>query len=167
MPGDYDELVASAYEVPLGEGVTEDDLAVLFYTSGTTGVAKGAMHTHQSLVSSALHFMATRPFDQQTRWLVASPMSHTGGVIGTLATVGGGGTHVVMPKFDPELALDLIEREAVTQTLLVPSGGEDIYSTEVEDALADHPSAEEVAVFGVPDPRWGEAVHAVVVPGWA
>jgi long-chain acyl-CoA synthetase len=247
-------------------------------------------------------------------------MFHTGGVIGTLATVWAGGTHVIMPRFDPDLALDLIEREAVTHTLLVPtmlaaaahaqlarprdvsslrylshgaspisvetlrltrqafpdaellhvygtteatpittllpheerildtprvhscgqpavgvevrvvdsdgaglppgavgeltvrspsvmagywqkqeqtaevmrgewyvtgdlgyadensfiylvdrakdmivSGGENIYSTEVENALSSHPAVEEVAVFGVPDPRWGESVYAVVV----
>ena len=87
MPGDYEDLIAAADEVPLGGGVTENDLAALFYTSGTTGAAKGAMHTHRSLVSSALHFMATWPFDQQTRWLVASPMFHTGGILATLATV--------------------------------------------------------------------------------
>ena len=278
------------------------------------------MHTHRSLVSSGLHFMATWPFDRETRWLVASPMFHTGGVIGTLATVWAGGTHVIMPRFDPDLAIDLIEREAVTHTLLVPtmlaaaahaqlarprdvsslrylshgaspisvetlrrtreafpgaellhvygtteatpimtllpheerildtprvhscgqpavgvelrvvdsdrnevppgavgeliarspsvmagywqkpeqtaevmrgdwyltgdlgyadgesyiylvdrakdmivSGGENIYSTEVENALSSHPAVEEVAVFGVPDPHWGEAVYAVVV----
>ena len=121
LPGDYEELIAGSDEADLGAGVTENDLAALFYTSGTTGAAKGAMHTHRSLVASALHFMATWPFDRQTRWLVASPMFHTGGIIGTLATVWAGGTHVIMPKFDPDLALDLIEREAVTHTLLVPT----------------------------------------------
>jgi long-chain acyl-CoA synthetase len=45
---------------------------------------------------------------------------------------------------------------------MIVSGGENIYSTEVEDALATHPCVEEVAVFGVPDPRWGESVYAVV-----
>ena len=45
---------------------------------------------------------------------------------------------------------------------MIVSGGENIYSTEVEDALASHPAVQEVAVFGVPDPRWGEAVYAVV-----
>jgi long-chain acyl-CoA synthetase len=319
IPDDYEDLVASAGEVPAGDGTAESDLAALFYTSGTTGAAKGAMHTHRSLVSSALHFMATWPFDRQTRWLVASPMFHTGGILATLATVWAGGTHVIMPRFDPELAIDLIEREGVTHTLLVPtmlaaaagaqlarsrdvstlrylshgaspisgetlrrareafpgaellhvygttettpittllpheerildsplvrscgqpamgvdmrvvddgmndlppgaigqiavrgpsvmagywrkpeataevmrgawyltgdlgyrdeesyiylvdrakdmivSGGENIYSTEVEDALASYPGVEEVAVFGVPDPRWGESVYAVV-----
>ena len=46
---------------------------------------------------------------------------------------------------------------------MIVSGGENIYSTEVEDALGSHPAVREVAVFGVPDPRWGEAVYAVVV----
>ncbi len=45
---------------------------------------------------------------------------------------------------------------------MIVSGGENVYSTEVEDALATHPAVEEVAVFGVPDPRWGESVYAIV-----
>ncbi len=47
---------------------------------------------------------------------------------------------------------------------MIVSGGENVYSTEVEDALYRHPAVLEAAVFGVPDPKWGEAVHAVVVP---
>jgi long-chain acyl-CoA synthetase len=47
---------------------------------------------------------------------------------------------------------------------MIVSGGENVYSTEVEEVLYQHPSVLEVAVFGVPDERWGEAVHAVVVP---
>jgi long-chain acyl-CoA synthetase len=45
---------------------------------------------------------------------------------------------------------------------MIVSGGENIYSTEVEDALGSYPDVKEVAVFGVPDPHWGEAVYAVV-----
>jgi long-chain acyl-CoA synthetase len=118
---DYEDLIASSPERPLGDDLSESDIAVLFYTSGTTGAAKGAVHTHRTLVSSGLHFMATWPFDATTRWLVASPMFHTGGTIGMLSTVWGGGSHVLMPSFDPDLALDLIEREAITHTLLVPT----------------------------------------------
>ena len=47
---------------------------------------------------------------------------------------------------------------------MIVSGGENVYSTEVEEALYRHPGVLEAAVFGVPDERWGEAVHAVVVP---
>jgi long-chain acyl-CoA synthetase len=45
---------------------------------------------------------------------------------------------------------------------MVVSGGENVYSAEVENALAAHPSVAECAVIGVPDDRWGERVHAVV-----
>jgi long-chain acyl-CoA synthetase len=47
---------------------------------------------------------------------------------------------------------------------MIVSGGENVYSTEVEDALYRHPAVLEAAVFAVPDRHWGEAVHAVVVP---
>src|SRR4029079_11000064 len=46
---------------------------------------------------------------------------------------------------------------------MIVSGGENVYSTEVEEALYRHPAVLEAAVFGVPDEQWGEAVHAVVV----
>jgi long-chain acyl-CoA synthetase len=45
---------------------------------------------------------------------------------------------------------------------MIISGGENVYSIEVEAVLEAHPAVGEAAVFGVPDPRWGEAVHAVV-----
>ncbi|MQA14880.1 MAG: long-chain-fatty-acid--CoA ligase [Pseudonocardiaceae bacterium] len=46
---------------------------------------------------------------------------------------------------------------------MIVSGGENVYSAEVENALAKHPSVAACAVIGVPDPDWGERVHAVVV----
>jgi long-chain acyl-CoA synthetase len=52
---------------------------------------------------------------------------------------------------------------------MIVSGGENVYTTEVENALAGHPAVLELAVFGIPDEQWGEAVHAEVVlkPGSA
>jgi long-chain acyl-CoA synthetase len=46
---------------------------------------------------------------------------------------------------------------------MIVTGGENVYSIEVEDALATHPDVEQVAVIGIPDDHWGEAVHAIVV----
>nr|WP_283204740.1 long-chain-fatty-acid--CoA ligase [Caulobacter sp. 3R27C2-B] len=46
---------------------------------------------------------------------------------------------------------------------MIVSGGENIYPTEVENALSSHPAVAEVAVIGVPDDRWGEAVKAIVI----
>jgi len=46
---------------------------------------------------------------------------------------------------------------------MIITGGENVYSTEVEEVLYRHDAVREAAVFGVPDDHWGEAVHAVVV----
>jgi long-chain acyl-CoA synthetase len=47
---------------------------------------------------------------------------------------------------------------------MIISGGENVYSIEVENAIASHPGVREVAVVARPDERWGERVHAIVVP---
>ncbi|MCB0983700.1 MAG: AMP-dependent synthetase, partial [Ilumatobacter sp.] len=46
---------------------------------------------------------------------------------------------------------------------MIVTGGENVYSTEVENALATHPAVLQVAVIGIPSEQWGEAVHAIVV----
>ncbi len=46
---------------------------------------------------------------------------------------------------------------------MIITGGENVYSTEVENAIASHPSVAQVAVIGIPDAEWGERVHAVVI----
>jgi long-chain acyl-CoA synthetase len=47
---------------------------------------------------------------------------------------------------------------------MIVSGGENVYPAEVENAIDGHPDVSEVAVIGVPDERWGEAVKAIIVP---
>jgi long-chain acyl-CoA synthetase len=68
-----------------------------------------------------LHFQAAWAFGPETRWLVAAPLFHAAGSIAVLATVWHGGRHVALRAFDPGTALDLIEAECVTATLLVPT----------------------------------------------
>lgn len=62
-------------------------------------------------------------------------------------------------RVDEEGYLFLLDRSKD----MIISGGENVYCTEVEDALYSHPAVLEATVFGIPDDRWGEAVHAVVV----
>jgi long-chain acyl-CoA synthetase len=63
-------------------------------------------------------------------------------------------------RMDDEGYLYLVDR---CKDMIV-TGGENVYCAEVEDALYRHPAVLEAAVFGVPDDKWGEAVHAIVVP---
>src|SRR4051794_590687 len=318
----HDDLIAGAPPADFPDDVTEEDLAGIFYTGGTTGGAKGVMLRHRALVANAMHLQAVLPFEPETCFLLVAPMFHLAGTLAVLPTVWHAARQVVMAAFDPAAALDLLEAEGVTATQVVPSmlaalcdeqlarprdvsslrfltfggapsatetlrrarrafpeaelmtmygatetaplvtavrhverfldtprartcgrplvgvelrivdphdrsplaagevgevavrgpnvmlgywekprqtddvlaggwyhtgdlgrldadgylylvdrakdmivtGGENVYSTEVEDVLYRHPAVREVAGFGVPDARWGEAVHAVVVP---
>jgi long-chain acyl-CoA synthetase len=47
---------------------------------------------------------------------------------------------------------------------MIISGGENVYCSEVEEVIYQHPKVLEATVFGIPHDRWGEQVHAVVVP---
>lgn len=317
--GEYDELLAAAAEAEPDIG--PDTLAGLFYTGGTTGESKGVMLTHANLMANAVHTQLAQPIDGDDRYLTIAPMFHAAGVYCALVLPWVGAANVILPAFDPAASLDVIEREAVTCAIAVPTmlaalceaqtasprdvstlrwlshgaspvalevlrraeslfgcelihlygatelsplatifrheerclddprakscgppapgvdikivradgselptgepgevavrgpnvmagywnkpeatatalleggwyrtgdvgytdeggylflvdrakdmivtGGENVYCTEVEDALYTHPGVLEATVFGIPDPQWGEAVHAVVVP---
>ena len=78
----------------------------------------------------------------------------------TAAAFRGGWYHTGDAGYvDDEGYIYLVDR---TKDMIV-TGGENVYSTEVEQALASHPAVAQVAVIGVPDETWGEAVHAIVV----
>ena len=65
-----------------------------------------------------------------------------------------------MAQRDEQGFIHLVDRKSN----MIISGGENIYPSEVEAVLAAHPAVQDVAVVGVPDAKWGEAVLAVVVP---
>ena len=123
MPGAYEVALARADEAELGAaaGVDETDLAGIFYTSGTTGKAKGVMLTHRNLVANAWTALAWARLGSEDRWLLMAPMFHAAGTCAVLASSWVAATQVVLPTFDPERALDLIEAEQVTSTLAVPT----------------------------------------------
>jgi long-chain acyl-CoA synthetase len=78
----------------------------------------------------------------------------------TARALRGGWYHTGdMGHFDAEGNLYLVDRKKD----MIISGGENVYGSEVEEALYRHPAVAEAAVFGIPDARWGEIVAAVVV----
>ena len=117
----YEALLADAAPAEFPGDIAADTIAGLFYTGGTTAAAKGVMLTHRNLIANALHYQAWHAFRPGTRWLIAAPMFHLSGSMAVLATVWHAGRHVILPAFDPGAALDLIEDEKVTATVMVPT----------------------------------------------
>ena len=97
----------------------EDDLAGLFYTSGTTGGPKGVMLTHRNLWSNMIHTLLATP--KFRVWLHAAPMFHLADLGSMYAITALGGTHVYLPVYDPELFMQAVERYRITDTVLVPT----------------------------------------------
>ena len=118
---EFDGLLQSADECELGAGVAETDLAGLFYTGGTTGKSKGVMLSHRNLIANTFHYLAAVPQRSDDVMLVMAPLFHAAGSNGVLANVWTLGTQVTLAAFDPAVALDLIERHAITETLGVPT----------------------------------------------
>jgi long-chain acyl-CoA synthetase len=121
IPDEYEAFLDGASEIPLGEGVDENTLAGLFYTGGTTGASKGVMLSHRNLIANTFHWMAHVPHESQDSMLVMAPLFHAAGSNGVLSNLWTGGTQVMLPAFDPAVALDLIAAERCTATLGVPT----------------------------------------------
>jgi len=121
LPDEYETLLDEADEMELGVGVTEDTLAGLFYTGGTTGASKGVMLSHRNLISNTLHNMTMSQPSQGHIWLIMAPMFHAAGTNGVLTGIWSANCQIPLQEFDPATALDLIERHGATHTLGVPA----------------------------------------------
>ena len=98
-----------------------DDVAAIFYTGGTTGLAKGAMLTHRNLTSNALHIIATLQFSPEDRYLHCGPQFHLADGTFAYGVTWMGGTHVFIPAFDPNGTIEAIAAEQITMSLMVPT----------------------------------------------
>ena len=98
------------------------DPALIVYTSGTTGRAKGAVLTQDAVQWNALNSSAMHDLTSADRILTFLPMFHVGGLnIQTLPALHAGATVILQPRFNPETALNAIAEERPTITLLVPA----------------------------------------------
>lgn len=117
----YEQLVGAAAELREPPDVREEDVAGFFYTSGTTGNAKGVMLTNRNIAANALQIAGIFAPSHHDRVLHSAPMFHlSGGPTGWLY-FWYGATHVVQHAFEPAGALALVARERVTRVTWVPT----------------------------------------------
>jgi long-chain acyl-CoA synthetase len=143
--------------------IDPDDDATILYTSGTTGNPKGAVSTHRAVISAVMAFgcRATanvlmsppaEPHPHPTAFILVVPLFHvTGCVAVMLNSVAAGSKLVLMYKWSPERALELIERERITQFVGVPTMSWDLLESP-DFAGRDTSSLVSVGGGGAPAP---------------
>jgi long-chain acyl-CoA synthetase len=98
-----------------------DEVAALFYTSGTTGKPKGAELTHRALLSSAASAAAFPSLLRSSELLLSLPVAHIMGFAALLAPAAAGVPVYFVPRFSPTRVLDLIEGRRISAFMGVPA----------------------------------------------
>lgn len=119
----YDSKLVEEPAVPPDvPAIDENDVAELFYTSGTTGAPKGVMMTYRNLYAHAMSILATLQLTDDVVQIVGTvPLFHVNAWGSPHYLVAIGATQVVVPRFDPELFGQAVERYHATHALLVPT----------------------------------------------
>jgi len=119
----YEKLLEGQPPTFADVDVERNDLAWLFYTSGTTGQPKGAMLTHHNLMMMTMNFFADMsPLGPQDAILHAAPLSHGSGLY-SLPNVAKGAANAILKSksFEPKSVFETIQRRNVTNMFLAPA----------------------------------------------
>ncbi len=117
---DYQELIRHASPAEPTDEIQPDDPCILFYTSGTTGRPKGAVHTHKSILAETR--VPYRDLSPNDIALCVMPFFHVGGSAAHLfPAFAAGATLVTLDKFDESRVLKAIAQQKVTYVYLVPA----------------------------------------------
>lgn len=116
----FSEMLAST-PIDLWPRVGSDAWSIMLYTSGTTSRPKGVPRRHRTERAAAVAHVAQNLYGRYERTLGVMPLYHTMGVRSLLAMSLIGGTYVCLPRYHPQQALALIERERITNLYLVPT----------------------------------------------
>ncbi|XP_066326121.1 2-succinylbenzoate--CoA ligase, chloroplastic/peroxisomal-like [Miscanthus floridulus] len=113
------------------------DVALICFTSGTTGRPKGVAISHTSLIIQSLAKIAIVGYGEDDVYLHTAPLCHIGGISSCMAILMAGGCHVLIPKFDAKSAFDAIQEQGVTSFITVPAIMADLLSYARKEMVSD------------------------------
>ncbi|MFS3128214.1 long-chain-fatty-acid--CoA ligase [Nocardioides sp. Bht2] len=121
-PGDFEAQLAGATPTDAVVERADDDTAVILYTSGTTGTPKGAELSHANLRGNARTVVEMLSLDSTDVVLGALPLFHSfGQTCGLNASVAAGACLTLIPRFEPDAAIAMLDRDQVTVFEGVPT----------------------------------------------
>ena len=119
---DWAAFLAAALPVPHDASIGPDTPVLICYTSGATGKPKGVVLTQDAIDCNADNSVDMHALKADDRVLTVLPMFHVGGLnIQTTPALRAGCTVLLLPRFEPDAALDAIERDGANLTLIVPA----------------------------------------------
>ena len=139
-------LAATGTDPDARADVDPDDLAVVFFSSGTTGLPKAARHSHRSLGAAIGHWGETLGMTGADRLQIATPPFHILGLLNLLVVVANGASVRLHPRFDLDAVLESIGRDGITIEMAVAP---------IALAMAKHPDLERFDLSSLRYIMWG------------
>ena len=117
----YEELLAGASDEERFPEADEDDTTIIMFTSGTTGVPKGVMLSHNSFSSYILSNVSPADPDLDERNILTVPLYHIAGIQSVMSAIYGGRTIVIQRQFEPTDWMRLVQEERANRAMMVPT----------------------------------------------